>query len=40
MDKLAFMSLSNEFMMNIDTYAAHNYLQTNMIDSKNTYIRL
>lgn len=27
-------------MMNMDSYAAHNYLKTFMPDAKNTYVRL
>jgi len=35
-----FVSKSGEFMMNMDSYAAHNYLKTFMPDAKNTYVRL
>ena len=35
-----YISKMGEFMMNMDTYTADNWLKTNMPDSKNNYIRL
>ena len=38
--RLDFMTKTDEFLMNIDTYTAHNWLKMFMPESKKNYLRL
>ena len=39
-NKISYLKKLNEFMMNIDTYTAHNYLKTNLPEAESRYLRL
>ena len=40
MSRIDYITKVNEFMMNIDTYTAHNWLKMNLPDASTNYLRL